>query len=135
MDTLLHDLRYAARKLARSPGFTVIAVATLTLAVGATTAIFSIVNGVLLKPLPFERPEQVALVASTNREGNMNPMSALDFVDYRDQSKSFVGMAVYERTSMNATRSGSDPVRLDVAMVGARFFELLGVRPQVGRRV
>ncbi len=133
MDTLLQDIRYAARKLVRAPGFAFIAVSTLALAVGATTAIFSIVHGVLLKPLPFDRPEQVAFVASINREDKTNPMSVLDFIDYRDQSKSFVGMAAYDRASMNVTATGADPVRLDVATVGARFFELLGVRPQVGR--
>jgi putative ABC transport system permease protein len=133
MDTLIQDVRYAARKLLRAPGFTFVAVATLALAVGATTAIFSIVNGVLLKPLPFPDSERVAFVASTNREGKTNPMSALDFVDYRDQSKSFVAMAAYDRASMNATRQASDPVRLDAAQVGARFFELLGVKPQIGR--
>ena len=133
MDTLLQDVRYAVRKLFRAPGFTFIAVSTLALAVGATTAIFSIVNGVLLKPLPFPNADRVVFVASTNREEKTNPMSALDFVDYRDQSRSFVGLAAFDRTSMNATRQASDPVRLDAARVGARFFELLGVRPQLGR--
>ena len=133
MDRLIQDIRYAARKLLRAPGFTFIAVATLALAVGATTAIFSIVNGVLLKPLPFDKPEQVVFVASTNREGKTNPMSVLDFVDYRDQSKSFVGMAAYDRASMNVTAAGADPVYLDVATVGTRFFDLLGIRPQLGR--
>jgi putative ABC transport system permease protein len=133
MDRLIQDIRYATRKLLRAPGFTFIAVATLALAVGATTAIFSIVNGVLLKPLPFDKPEQIVFVGSTNREDKTNPMSALDFVDYRDQSTSFVGMAAYDRASMNVTAAGADPVRLDVATVGARFFDLLGARPQVGR--
>src|SRR5688572_19998218 len=133
MDTLLQDVRYAMRKLLRAPAFTFIAVSTLALAVGATTAIFSIVNGVLLRPLPFDKPEAVVFIASTNREEKTNPMSALDFIDYRDQSKGFLGMAAYDRASMNATGSGSDPVRLDAAQVGVRFFELLGARPQVGR--
>jgi putative ABC transport system permease protein len=133
MDTLLQDARYAARKLLRAPGFTLVAVGTLAIAVGATTAIFSVINGVLLKPLPFDRPEQVVFISSTSREGQTNPMSALDFIDYRDQSKGFVGMAAYDRTSMNVTASGSDPVRLDVAQVGVRFFDLLGVRPHLGR--
>src|SRR5918999_2922343 len=108
MDTLLQDVRYAARKLLHAPGFTVVAVSTLALAVGATTAIFSVVNGVLLKPLPFPDAERIAFVASTSREGKTNPMSALDFVDYRDQSKSFVGMAAYEWVTMNATRQGAE---------------------------
>src|SRR5919205_2049890 len=101
MDTLLQDVRYAARKLLRAPGFTVVAVATLALAVGATTAVFSIVNGVLLKPLPFDEPERVVFISSTEREGKTNPISAPDFVDYRAQSKSFVGMAAYDWASLN----------------------------------
>jgi putative ABC transport system permease protein len=133
MDTLLQDIRYAVRKLLRAPGFTFIAVSTLALAVGATTAIFSIVNGVLLEPLPFPDADRVVFVASTKGDGQTNPMSGLDFIDYRDQSKSFVGMAAYERLSMNAIRQSSDPVRLDAAQVGAPFFDLLRVRPLHGR--
>ncbi|MFN2567290.1 MAG: ABC transporter permease [Gemmatimonadaceae bacterium] len=133
MDTLVQDVRYAARKLLRAPGFTVIAVTTLALGVGATTAVFSIVNGVLLQPLPFDKPERVVFISSTTGEKTTNPMSALDFVDYRDQSRSFVGMAAYDRTSMNATGGTSGPVRLDAAQVGAQFFDLLGVKPRLGR--
>jgi putative ABC transport system permease protein len=133
MDTLLQDIRYAARKLLRAPGFTLVAVTTLALGVGATTAVFSIVSGVLLKPLPFAKPEQVVFISSTKGEGQTNPMSALDFVDYRDQSKSFVGMAAYDRASMNATGGASGAVRLDAAQVGASFFDLLAAKPHLGR--
>src|SRR5262245_25778621 len=133
MDTLLQDIRYAVRKLARTPGFTLIAVATLALAIGATTSIFSIVNGVLLKPLPFAQPDRVVFVSSVNREGRTNPMSTLDFIDYRDQSKSFVGMAAYDGQAMSLTGNGSQPVRLEASQVGAKFFDLLGVRAERGR--
>ena len=133
MDTLLQDIRYAIRKLAHAPGFTVIAVATLALAIGATTAVFSIINGVLLKPLPFFKPGQIVFIASKNREEKSNPLSALDYIDYRDQSKSFVAMAPYDRTTMNVTGSGTDPVRLATAQVGAAFFDVLGTRAQLGR--
>jgi len=133
MDTLLQDLKYAARKLLHAPGFTFVAITTLALATGATTAIFSIVNGVLLKPLPFRNPEQVAYIASTDRDGRTNPMSTLDFIDYRDQSKSFEGMAALDVTTMNVTGAGTEPARLRAATVGARFFDLLGVQMQRGR--
>src|SRR5580765_6720497 len=133
MDTLAQDIRYAIRKLARTPGFTFIAVATLALAIGATTSIFSIVNGVLLKPLPFEKPDRLVFVSSMSREGRTNPMSTLDFIDYRDQSKSFVGMAAYDHQAMNLTGTGAEPVRLEAAQVGAQFFDLLGVRAARGR--
>ena len=133
MDTLVQDIRYAIRKLAHTPGFTFIAVATLALAIGATTSIFSIVNGVLLKPLPFEKPDRLVFVSSMNREGRSNPMSTLDFIDYRDQSKSFIGMAAYDRQAMNLTGNGAQPVRLEASQVGAKFFDLLGVRAERGR--
>ncbi|MEX2153094.1 MAG: ABC transporter permease, partial [Gemmatimonadaceae bacterium] len=133
MDTLLQDLRYAARKLLHAPGFTFVVVATLALAIGATTAIFSIVNGVLLKPLPFQNPEQLVFVASTGRESQTNPMSTPDFIDYRDQSKSFVGMAAIDTRTMNVTSNGSEPARVRAAQVGAQFLDLLGVTAQRGR--
>src|SRR4029079_13102736 len=114
MDTLLQDIRYAARKLIRTPGFTFIAVTTLALAIGATTAIFSIVNGVLLKPLPFVSPDAVVMIAS-QRDGKPMAMSALDFRDYRDQAKSFVGMAAYDNGSRNLTSDGNQPIRLNSA--------------------
>ena len=133
MDTLLHDLRYAARKLLRTPGFTFVAVTTLALAIGATTAIFSIVYGVLLKPLPFKDPAQLVLVASTHDDGKPQSMSALDFIDYRDKSRSFVGMAGMSQGNVNLTGTGVEPQRLFEARVGARFFELLGVQARLGR--
>ena len=134
MHTILQDIRYAARKLLRAPGFTFIAVATLALAIGATTAVFSIVNGVLLKPLPFRDPDAVVKVGSTGRDGTLTSMSVPDFVDYRDQTHGFLGMAaIWDRNSANLSVSGAEPVRLNSAAVGARFFELLGVRMQLGR--
>src|SRR5689334_16953538 len=134
MDTLRQDLRYAARKLIRTPGFTMIAVVTLALAIGATTAVFSIVNGVLLKPLPFRDADQVVVVGSTNLEGKLQAMSAPDFIDYRDRTHSFVGMAaVQSGNSANLSVSGAAPVRLNSAAVGARFFELLGMPMRLGR--
>src|SRR5690242_3276247 len=108
MDTLRQDIRYAARKLIRTPGFTLIAVVTLALAIGATTAVFSIVNGVLLKPLPFRDAERVVVVGSSNLEGKLQSMSAPDFVDYRDRTHSFVGIAaVQPGNSANLSVSGS----------------------------
>lgn len=134
MDILLQDIRYAARKLVRTPSFTFIAVTTLALAIGATTAVFSIVNGVLLKPLPFRDPAAVMKIGSSGKDGKMRAMSVPDFIDYRDQTHSFVGMApIQDRNSANLSIAGADPVRLNSASVGARFFELLGVPMQLGR--
>jgi putative ABC transport system permease protein len=134
MYIVIQDIRYAVRKLLRAPGFTFIAVATLALAIGATTAVFSIVNGVLLKPLPFRDPDAVVRVGSTGKDGKLARMSVPDFVDYRDQTHSFVGMAqISDRNSANLSVAGAEPVRLNSAAVGARFFDLLGVRMQLGR--
>ncbi|HEY9427763.1 MAG TPA: ABC transporter permease [Gemmatimonadaceae bacterium] len=133
MDTLIQDIRYALRKLLRAPGFAIVAVATLALAIGATTAVFSIVNGVLLQPLPYSDPARVVSVSSTGKSGEPVYMSSLDYIDYRDGSRSFDAMAQYTRESVNLTGSGVQPLRLSEARVGARFFDVLGVRAQRGR--
>src|SRR5437763_16493570 len=117
MDILLHDIRYAARKLRRSPGFTAVSLATLALAIGATTAVFSIVNGVLLKPIAFRDPDAVVQMASVGREGRPQMMSVPDFIDYRDQSHSFAGTAAINSGNVNLTRTGVQPLRLNAAFV------------------
>jgi len=133
MDTFVQDVRYAVRKLLRSPGFTFIALTTLALAIGATTAIFSVVDGVLLRPLPFRNPERIVRVGESGRDGRPFPLSALDYIDYRDGAKSFDAMAPYTRDNANLTGGGAQPLRLSVARVGDRYFDLLGVGAQVGR--
>jgi putative ABC transport system permease protein len=130
MDTLLQDIRYALRKLARTPGFTAIAAFTLALAIGATTAIFSVVDGVLLKPLPFREPHRVVRVANL-RDGQRVPTSAVDYTDFRDQPKSFAAIAALDEGAMNLT--GGTPERVQAALVSASFWSLLGVQPSVGR--
>jgi putative ABC transport system permease protein len=133
MDTLLQDIRYAVRKLLHAPGFALVAIATLALAIGATTAVFSIVNGVLLQPLPFRDASSVVSVASSDKSGRPVYMSALDYIDYRDRSRSVESMAQYSDGSVNLTGSGVQPLRLSQARVGASFFQVLGVRAQLGR--
>ena len=134
MDTFLQDLRYAARKLMRTPGFTAVAVITLALAIGATTAVFSIVDGVLLEPLPFRAPNQLVRVTSTSsRDGSTFPISPADYLDYRDQSASFAAMANYQVGMSNFATSGGEPEHVVRASVGARFFDVLGVAPVQGR--
>ena len=133
MDTLVQDIRYAARKLLRAPGFALVAVATLALAIGATTAVFSIVNGVLLQPLPFGDPSLIVSVSSMGKNGEPVYMSSLDYIDYRDGSRSFESMAQYARDNVNLTGNGVQPLRLTEARVGASFFDVLGVGAQRGR--
>src|SRR5690349_16625812 len=128
---MLQDIRYAVRKLSRTPGFTAIAAFTLALAIGATTAIFSVIDGVLLKPLPFRDPDRVVRVTNM-RDGNRQSSSVPDFLDIRAQSKSYSSMAALDNQAMNLT-GGSEPERVQAARVGAPFWSLLGVTPKIGR--
>ena len=128
---VLQDIRYAARKLARTPGFTIIAAFTLALAIGATTAIFSVVDGVLLKPLPFRDPDNVVRVTNM-RDGNRQVSSVPDFLDFRREAKSFSSLSGIDNQSMNLT-GGAEPERVAGARVGATFWSLLGVTPAIGR--
>ncbi len=95
MNALLQDLRYALRQLHRSPGFTVVALLTLALGIGATTAIFSVVYGVLLRPLPYNDPSRIMAIFEVQPNGNWNRLADPNFDDFRDQSHSFETMAKY----------------------------------------
>src|SRR5215472_14394367 len=134
MEIPVQDIRYAARQLARTPGFTLIALATLALAIGATTAVFSIVDGVLLKSLGFVRPDRLVYVSSTDPNGGSLPISPQDMMDYRDQSHSFSGMAaVQANANLTFAAASAIPARISAARVGAAFFSILGVNAQLGR--
>lgn len=132
MNLLFQEFRHAARKLLRAPGFTAIAVLTIALGIGATTAVFSVVYNVLLKPLPYRDAGQLVSVESV-RNGDPMPMSPLDFMDYREQARSFTGLAAIDRGTINLTGVGSQPVRLRSTRVSASFFEVLGVNAVRGR--
>jgi len=131
---LLHDMRYAARLQRKNPGFTIVAVIALALGIGANTAIFSVVNTVLLRPLPYKDPEHLVMVwEDATRHGYpRDTPAAANFVDWRDQNQVFEGMAAIADTSFNLTGSG-DPERLEGRRVSATLFPLLGVEPQLGR--
>ena len=132
MTALLQDLRYAIRKLIQSPGFTAIAVLTLGLGIGANTALFSVVNGVLLNPLPY--PHSSQLVAVYERVAGLDsaPIEYLNFLDWQRDSKSFASMAVYRNEDYNFIGNGEGE-RLSGYMVSAGFFNTLGVAPVLGR--
>ncbi len=123
VDTLLQDARYGLTMLRRNPGFTFVAVLTLALGIGATTAIFSIVNAVLLRPLPYRDPDRLVLV--------FNAMGQ-DFLRWRDQSKAFESMAAFRFGTADYTGSG-EPERLAVGVVSVDLFATLGVAPALGR--
>jgi predicted permease len=132
MLTFWQDLRYGFRMLQKNPGFTVIAVATLALGIGANTALFSVINGVLLNPLPYRDADRlIALYAKTN-EFARSSISYPNLLDWRRESKSFESIAGYRSDSLNLTGLG-EPERLRSEMVSATFFPLLGVNPAIGR--
>jgi putative ABC transport system permease protein len=128
---LRQDIAYALRTLRRSPGFTTVAILTLALGIGANTAIFSAVNGILLRPLPFNDPDKLVMVASTYR-GRNSTTSPANAYDWREQNHSFTSMAVVSGHSAVLTGSG-DPERLRGFDVSGDFFSILGVKALLGR--
>jgi putative ABC transport system permease protein len=134
MDLLLQDIRQALRKLARTPSFTLIVLATLALAIGATTAVFSVVNGVILNPLGFAKPGQLMYIAGVSPTGGTMSISPQDLLDYRARSTGFSDMAAVEGgRGTNLVRNGAPAVRTLSARVGGSFFSILGLEPQLGR--
>jgi putative ABC transport system permease protein len=134
MNTLWQDLRYALRMLRKHPGFTLIAVVTLALGIGANTAIFSVVNAVLLRPLPYDKPEQLVAIGGTDARnpGVKNSSSYPDFFDWRERNRSFEAIAVYHNATFTIT--GKDaPAHLSGQVVSAELFDLLRAKPYLGR--
>ncbi|MGH8629557.1 MAG: ABC transporter permease, partial [Burkholderiales bacterium] len=132
METLWQDLKYGARQLLRSPGFTVVAVLTLALGIGANTSIFSVVNGVLLRPLAYDDPDRIIVVWGKHPQIGREAASLPDFVDWRAQNSSFESMAGAARRFLTLT-GGDEPERLLATLVTGDFFEVLRVRPILGR--
>jgi len=132
MQTLFQDLRYGARMLLKQPGFTLIAVITLALGIGANTAIFSVVNGVLLKPLPYRAPEQLIRVFETSQTQPKFPVAQGNFQDYRAQNSTLAGLALYTRRDQELSQDGK-PEQLAALGITAGYFEVLGVQPLLGR--
>jgi len=132
MLTFVRDLRYAARMLAKSPGFTVVAVLTLALGIGANTAIFSFIDGVLLKPLPYGHPERILMVWEKPPGGDRNGISTLNYLDWKNQNKVFDAMAAQTGGAMTLSGSG-DPVMLRGTRVSPGYFDIFGVKAAMGR--
>ena len=133
MNNVLRDLRYAARALLRSPGFTAVALLTLALGIGANTAIFSVVNSVLLKPLPFQQPDRLVQVFESTR-GGLGTASPPNFTDWRNESSAFAVMGAYTATAGALTGRG-DPQRIAGAAVTGDFFRVLAETPLLGRAI
>src|SRR5262245_64739699 len=132
IETLVQDLRYGLWIMIKNPGFAAVAALTLALGVGANTAIFTVVNAVLLQPLPFHEPERLMRVARSSAEEDRTALSFPDFVDIRAQQTVFERMAAWRSSDCALTGQG-DPVNLSGLVVTAELFPLLGVAPQLGR--
>src|SRR5215213_8965926 len=135
MDTIIKDIRYGLRSLLKRPGFTAITLIALALGIGANTAIFSLVNAVILQPLPYPDPDRLVWVYGNIRNGgNRASVAPPDFLDYRSQNKTFEQFAASGTTSrpLNLTGSG-EPERLTASVITGNYFDTFGVRPALGR--
>jgi len=130
---MLHDLRYALRQLVKSPGFTLVAVLTLALGIGANTAIFSFINAFFLKNFTVKQPQElVSLYTTDERNPGLLPISHLNFTDYREQNQAFADMACYGFAPANLVLNG-EPSQIFGELVSGNYFDLLGVRATLGR--
>ena len=132
MPTLLRDFRYSLRALAKSPGFAAVAVLTLALGIGASTAIFSVVDAVLLRPLPYPNPQRIVRLWEQAPNGHRMQFADPNFDDFRSQSHTLSSMARYGE-GLTAVSGGSEPVRANAAIVSEGFFETFGIAPFRGR--
>jgi predicted permease len=134
VNELAQDLRYGLRQLRRNPGFTAVAILTLALGIGANTAMFSVINAVLLTPLPYRSPNQLAMLWTQDLSQNVREGRAAfwSVEQWRQQSRTFAQMAVFDPASVTLT-GGDRAERIGVAQVSPNFFQLLGIQPVVGR--
>src|SRR5215813_9710323 len=133
MHTLWQDIRFGFRVLFKSPAFTVVAALSLALGIGANTAVFSVINASLLKPLPVEEPRQLISVFTTDAKNPGNhPVSHLNFQDYRDQNQVFSGLLAYTFTALSITR-GEKTEPVFGLVVSGNYFDVLGVKASLGR--
>ncbi len=132
MGVLVQDIKYALRMLGKSPAFTAIAILTLALGIGANTALFSVVNGVLLNPLPYPHPEQLAAIYGVTPGATQGYITYLNFLDWQRDNNTFSSMAIYRNQDYNLSGVAQSE-RVSGYMVSADFFTTLGVKPLVGR--
>jgi putative ABC transport system permease protein len=135
MSTFITEVRYAVRMLVKAPGFTVIAIAALALGIGANTAIFSVVNAVLLRPLPYPNPEQLVLVREMTSRFPSGSVAYPNWLDWREGQKGFTDLALVRRENFNFSRTGggSTPERLAGGRISFNFLAVMGLHPRLGR--
>ena len=132
IETFVQDLRYGVRMLWRNPGGAFVAVLTLALGIGANTAIFSVVNAVLLRPLPYAEPERLVTLTYYRSNTGAEVAHDADFLEWREQAKAFEKVAAYTERTVDLSGNG-EPVRMNAALVSADLFSTLGVGPALGR--
>jgi predicted permease len=133
VETIWNDLRYAVRTLVRTPGFTIIIVLTLALSIGANSAIFSVIQGVLLRPLPFAQPDRLVRVYFQSDAQPKFPLNPNDFRDFRERTRTFESIAAMTRHDVQLSGGSTDPVMLRGFIVTAGYFHTLGLNPARGR--
>ena len=134
MSTFIHDLRYGVRMLRRNPGFTLVALLALALGIGANTALFSVVYGVLLKPLPYAQGKELVVLHQEFPKANVMNVgfSVKELNDYREQAKSLAQIEEYHQMGF-ILLDGQEPDEVRTGVVSAHFFDLLGIKPYLGR--
>ena len=131
---MMNDLRYAFRQLRKSPGFTIVAVLTLALCIGANSAIFSVINAVLLRPLPYPDPDRLMIVTESDADQPAISVSLPDYLDWKKQNTVFEEIAVARRETFNLSGlKGRPPEQIPTGIVTANFFKVIGLKPQLGR--
>lgn len=132
LDTVAQDARFAARTLAKNPGFTFIAIITLALGIGACAAIFSVVDAVLLRPLPYPHSQRIVTVWEKEADGHRTRLADPNFLDFRSQNHTLAGLATFF-SAPDSVSGGSEPVRVNIGVVTQDFFKVMGVEPFRGR--
>ena len=132
MTGLWQDIRYALRSLAKAPGFTAVTLFTLALGIGANSAIFSVVDGVLIRPLPYPEPDRLAVVRETYGGGEVGSVSGANFLDWKARTHQFQLLAAWRGVAVTLLGAG-EPEEMPAALVSADFFRTLGVEPILGR--
>src|SRR5919197_4054194 len=134
MDQILQDLRFGWRLLRRTPGFTLAAVLALALGVGATTAVFTLLDRVVLRPLPYPNPERLLMVweANDSKGRSHDRLSPVNFMDYRALSQVFDDAAAWWYPQLTLTEAGREPLRVNAIETSANFFAVVGVQPVLG---
>src|SRR6185503_3608925 len=133
MESFIRDIRYVTRALLRAPGFFVVTAITLALGVGATTAIYSVINGVLLRPLPYPESEKIVQLWQVGERGGRGQVSDPNYDDWKAGTRSFSAMAQFSDAGVTSVSGATEPVRVRLAVISREFLTVLGVRPVRGR--